>query len=58
MGQKIETTVETSGKDRLVWSLIVLLLAGGVVAKDAGVQVQELHDGFLIGSGSAALVTI
>ncbi len=32
MGQKIETSVETSGKDRLVWSFIVLLLAGGVVA--------------------------
>ena len=32
MGQKIETTRETTGKDRLVWSLIFLLVAGSVVA--------------------------
>ena len=32
MGQKIETTRETTGRDRLVWSLIFLLVAGSVVA--------------------------
>lgn len=32
MGQKIETTNETTGKDRLVWSLIFLLVAGGFAA--------------------------
>lgn len=32
MGQKIETSTVTTGKDRLVWSLIVILVAASVVA--------------------------
>jgi len=32
MGQKFEAIGETTGKDRLVWSLIILLVAGSVAA--------------------------
>jgi preprotein translocase subunit SecE len=32
MGQKIETSQQTSGRDRLVWFLIVVLFSASVVA--------------------------
>ncbi len=32
MGQKIETSPESTGRDRLVWSVIVLLIGASVVA--------------------------
>ncbi|MBX9587647.1 MAG: preprotein translocase subunit SecE [Gammaproteobacteria bacterium] len=32
MGQKIETSPESTGRDRLIWSVIVLLVGASVVA--------------------------